>query len=167
MAGSDAQLCWQADLARQLSTVLLTLSPERLGLYWPIRSEFNAPAACLADTRLDAVPFSLPYCVRSPISLGFRAWSRQPPTLRDECGIPSGDGPAAEPDVVLVPCVGFTASGYRLGYGGGYFDRWMAAHPQVTSIGVAWAMAEIGEAELDPQPHDQRLTLVLTERGVV
>jgi len=71
------------------------------------------------------------------------------------------------PDVVLVPCLGYTASGFRLGYGGGYFDRWLAAHPQVTAVGVAWSACEIDEAELKPQPHDQRLMLVVTEQGVI
>ena len=71
------------------------------------------------------------------------------------------------PDVVLAPCVGYTASGYRLGYGGGYFDRWLAAHPHVTAVGVAWALGEIAEAQLAPAPHDMPLMLVVTERGVV
>ena len=166
-ASAEALPVLHAELSRHLSALLLELSPEHLGLYWPIRSEFNAPAACLADMRLAGTPFSLPFCVRSPIALGYRAWNRQAPTVRDECGIATGDGPAVEPDVVLVPCVGFTASGYRLGYGGGYFDRWMAAHPHVAAVGVAWSVAEISEADLQPQPHDQALSLVLTERGVV
>jgi len=79
----------------------------------------------------------------------------------------TADGAVLVPDVVLVPCVGFTKSGHRLGYGGGYFDRWLAANPHVTSIGLAWAVTEINEAEFDAQPHDQALSLVLTENGVV
>ena len=68
------------------------------------------------------------------------------------------------PDVVLVPCVGFTREGYRLGYGGGYFDRWLAAHPGVISIGLAWSLSETHFAA---EPHDQPLTMVLTEREVI
>jgi len=71
------------------------------------------------------------------------------------------------PDVVLVPCVAYTRSGLRLGYGGGYFDRWLAAHPHVTSIGVAWTACEISDAEFAVQPHDQGLSLVVTQDGVV
>jgi 5-formyltetrahydrofolate cyclo-ligase len=66
-----------------------------------------------------------------------------------------------------VPCVGFTTAGYRLGYGGGYFDRWMASHPHATTVGIAWAFSELGGEDFQPLPHDQPLTLVLTERGVV
>ena len=67
---------------------------------------------------------------------------------QDECRIPASAGAEVVPDVVLAPCVGFTASGYRLGYGGGYFDRWLDRHPQATAIGVAWSASEIDEAEL-------------------
>lgn len=96
----------------------------------------------------------------------YRLWDRSEPALCDECGIPSCDGAAVVPDVVLVPCLGFTVSGFRLGYGGGYFDRWLALHPHVTSVGVAWSGGELSEAELSPQAHDQPLTLIVTERGV-
>src|SRR5688500_8897719 len=141
--------------------------PECLGLYWPLRSEFNAAVACLADKRLESTPLALPYVRKTPREMHYRAWDRREPAARDECGIPSPEGAAVVPDVVLVPCLGFTDSGYRLGYGGGYFDRWLALHPHVTAVGVAWSGCRIGEAELRPEPHDQRLMLIVTEQGVV
>ena len=60
----------------------------------------------------------------------------------------SSDGAAVVPDVVVVPCVGFTAAGHRLGYGGGYYDRWLAAHRHVVAVGVAWSFAEIDARDL-------------------
>lgn len=84
----------------------------------------------------------------------------------DECGLGSGDGPAVVPDVIVLPCVGFSADAYRLGYGAGYFDRWQARHPQVTTVGVAWSVARMSAADFLPQSHDQPLTLVVTEQGV-
>ncbi|CAN5117491.1 hypothetical protein BH11PSE10_BH11PSE10_09090 [soil metagenome] len=96
--------------------------------------------------------------------MDYRRWDGGPPTVADECGIPSSNGAVVIPDVVLVPCLGFTREGYRLGYGGGYFDRWLAAHPGVTSIGIAWG---IGEASFAVQAHDQALTVIVTEAGVV
>ncbi len=157
----------QADaaLARHLVTVLSALEPDILGLYWPHRSEFNAVAAIAADPMLAKLAAALPFAQRAPVLMHYRAWDGQPPAAVDDCGIPASTGAPVVPDVVLVPCVGYTASGYRLGYGGGYFDRWMAAHPGVTAVGVAWAAAEIDEAALQPQAHDQTLTLVVTERG--
>jgi 5-formyltetrahydrofolate cyclo-ligase len=97
----------------------------------------------------------------------YRAWDRQAPKLIDEVGIAASDGAPVVPDVVLVPCVGFTSAGFRLGYGGGFFDRWLAEHPHVTTVGVAWACAEIDDDAFQAQPHDLPLTLVVTERGVV
>ena len=154
-------------LARHLVSVLSALEPDMLGLYWPHRAEFNAGAAVAADSTLATLLSALPVAQREPVQMHYRAWDGRPPTIVDERRIPTSDGAPVVPDVVLVPCVGFTASGYRLGYGGGYFDRWLAAHPGVTAVGVAWTDAEVDEASLQPQPHDQPLTLVVTERGVI
>ena len=163
----DAASAAQTALAGHLHRLLAELLPGQLGLYWPLESEFNAVAACLADKSLESAGFALPYARRFPKDMHYRAWDRREPSARDECGIATADGAPVVPDVVLVPCVGYTASGYRLGYGGGYFDRWLAAHPQVTAVGLAWSVGELSEIELAPQPHDQALMLVLTERGVV
>ncbi len=156
-----------AALARHLAKVLSELEPQSLGLYWPHRSEFNAVAAVVADPAFAKLPISLPFAQRQPVQMHYRAWDRKPATRSDECGIVTSEGAPVVPDVVLVPCVGFTASGYRLGYGGGYFDRWLAQHPHVTAVGVAWAVAEMVDDDFGPEPHDQPLTLVVTERGVV
>jgi 5-formyltetrahydrofolate cyclo-ligase len=153
--------------AKHLRGLLIDLEPETLGMYWPLRFEFNAPSA-LSDEMTDArVLMALPYARKTPIEMHYRRWNGVPPTSRDECNMLTTDGAVLVPDVVLVPCVAYTKSGHRLGYGGGYFDRWLAAHPHVTSIGVAWAACEISDAEFDAQPHDQGLTLVVTENGVV
>jgi 5,10-methenyltetrahydrofolate synthetase len=156
-----------AALARHLVTVLSALEPDLLGLYWPHRAEFNAVTAIAGDPALAKLRMALPFAQRNPVQMHYRAWNGLPPTATDERGIPTSDGAPVVPDVVLVPCVGFTASGFRLGYGGGYFDRWLAAHPGVTAVGVAWTDAEIDEASLQPQAHDLPLTLIVTERGAV
>lgn len=166
MAGSGSESAFTA-IARHLTKVLSELEPESLGLYWPLRSEFNAASALIADSMFAKLPLSLPFAQRKPVQMHYRGWDRQVPSTVDECGIATASGAPVVPDVVLVPCVGFTASGYRLGYGGGYFDRWLAQHPHVTAVGVAWAHAEIAEGGFTPEPHDQPLTLIVTERGVV
>jgi 5-formyltetrahydrofolate cyclo-ligase len=157
----------QAALSRHLADVLLQLEPECLGLYWPIRAEFNAPAACLANKNQPTPTLALPFAHKATKEMHYRQWNGKAPAAQDECGIATSDGPPVLPDVVLVPCVGFTAGGYRLGYGGGYYDRWLAQHPHVTAIGVAWAHARISQVALAPQSHDQPLMLVVTEDGVV
>ncbi|HJV62062.1 MAG TPA: 5-formyltetrahydrofolate cyclo-ligase [Albitalea sp.] len=164
---SESGAAAQRALEGHLRGVLAELAPDCLGLYWPLRSEFNAAVACTGDRSVDSLDLALPYAQKSPCEMHYRAWDGQPPTLRDECGIPCAGGPRVVPDVVLVPCLAFSAAGFRLGYGGGYYDRWLAAHPHVTAVGVAWSATELDEAELMPQAHDHPLMLVVTERGVV
>ena len=153
-------------LAATLRQVIAELEPECLGLYCAFRSEFNAAAAIVADPRLKELPLALPYARRMPKSMEFRRWDGTAPQAVDECGIGSSDGAVVVPDVLLVPCVGFTDAGHRLGYGGGYYDRWLAAHRDATAVGVAWSFSRIDFATFAPQPHDVPLTLVVTERDV-
>ncbi|PPE66638.1 5-formyltetrahydrofolate cyclo-ligase [Caldimonas caldifontis] len=152
-------------LGQRLKDVLEALEPQVLGLYWPVRSEFNARVAWGDDMTVLADGLALPFARRHPPTMAYRRWDgRDDPPVRDECGIPSTEGAVVVPDVVLVPCVGYTREGYRLGYGGGYFDRWLAAHPGVTPVGVAWHGSQVA---LQPEPHDQPLTLVVTEDEVI
>ena len=153
-------------LAAALRKVVAELEPECLGLYCAFRSEFNAAAAIGADARLKDLPLALPYARRRPKSMEFRRWDGAGPSLADECGIGSSDGAVVVPDVLLVPCVGFTEAGHRLGYGGGYYDRWLAAHRDATAVGVAWAFSRIDPATYAAEAHDIPLTLVVTERDV-
>lgn len=170
VTGPRAQPASQA-LARHLAALLMRLEPDCLGAYCAMRGEFNPglalDLASVGSGRAPPWPLALPWCRREPREMHFRRWDGRAPATADECRIPATDGAQVVPDVVLAPCVGFTASAHRIGYGGGYFDRWLAAHPQVTAIGVAWSAGEIDEAEFAPHAHDIALMLVVTEEGVV
>lgn len=156
----------QRALVAHLQRLLDDLEPGLLGLYAPVRGEFNAIEA-LEGRRGAKLQLALPFAQRQPPTMHYRAWDGGPLASVDECGLPApGAGPAVIPDVVLVPCVAFTRSGYRLGYGGGFFDRWLAQHPGVTAVGIACSRAEVDEARFAPQAHDRPLALMLTERGV-
>jgi 5,10-methenyltetrahydrofolate synthetase len=154
-------------LGSHLRDTLARLEPECLGLYWPVRSEFNAARAVDADAGLQEIDRALPYARRDPPRLEFRRWDGSAPTARDECGVASTEGPVVVPDVLVVPCVGFTREGHRLGYGGGYYDRWLAAHPAAVAVGVAWSFAEVDAATFAAEAHDVALACVVTEHGVV
>ena len=151
-------------LARHLREVLEQLEPQCLGVYWPLEGEFNAVSELLAQRGSEGPQWALPFCLRTPRRMDYRLWDGGTPGRVDEVGIAATDGAVVVPDVVLAPCVGFTREGYRLGYGGGYFDRWQAAHPGVTTVGVAWG---IGEAPFAVEPHDLPLTLIVTEREII
>jgi 5,10-methenyltetrahydrofolate synthetase len=159
-----------SELSTQMLTVLQQIEPQCLGIYWALEGEFDPVPACLQSIFLQAVPLALPFATRASDAYGaqmhYRAWDRKAPQAFDECRIPTASGPRVEPDVVLVPCLGFTASGYRLGYGGGYFDRYLQAHQGVTAIGLAWASAQLSGEQWQPQAHDIALTLVLTPNGI-
>ena len=69
------------------------------------------------------------------------------------------------PEVLFMPLVGFTAKGDRLGQGGGYYDRYLAAHPQAIAIGMAWDIQEL--PELPTELHDMRLSAIVTPTRVL
>lgn len=145
-----------AAIQAPLRSLLDQLEPELLGVYWPLGGEFDP-----GDLPW---PRALPDARREPAGMVYRRWDGGAPAGQDECGIATSTGAVAVPDVVLVPCVGFTREGYRLGYGGGYFDRWLSAHPGVTTIGIAWSAAETA---FPVEAHDRALTLILTERELI
>lgn len=156
--------------AAHLAGLIETLEPDCLGVYWAVRSEFNAAPVIARAKALRQPLLALPEAQSRPVPearMAYRAWNGDAPLAKDACGIATSDGALVTPDVVIVPCVGFTRAGYRMGYGGGYFDRWLAEHPHVTSIGVAWSGNEVAEEEFAAEPHDVALSIVVTEKGVV
>ena len=78
---------------------------------------------------------------------------------------PRTDAPVVVPEVLFMPLVGFTAKGDRLGQGGGYYDRYLAAHPQTIAIGMAWDIQEVDE--LPTELHDMRLSAIVTPTRVL
>jgi 5-formyltetrahydrofolate cyclo-ligase len=152
-------------LSEHLRTLLHRTQPTSLGVYWYLPGEFNAVAALLSDSSLSQLQLALPFAKRNPRHMHYRTWNRQPPTQRDECRIPSSDGEPITPQLVLVPCLGYTPDHFRLGWGGGYFDRWLAENSGTTAIGIAWSCTELQPQEFEPQAHDFRLNGVLTELG--
>lgn len=68
-------------------------------------------------------------------------------------------------DVILTPLLGFDSRGHRVGYGGGYYDRFFAGHPQALRVGVGYEVLRVSE-KLPTEPHDVRLGAIITERGM-
>lgn len=136
-----------------------------LAFCWPIRNEYDARH--LAKTLRDAGALTaLPVVVAPGTPLVFREWHPGVELATGPLGIPY---PAASreltPQAVLLPMNGWDAQGFRLGYGGGFFDRTLAAMAQrPLVIGVAYEQARI--TTLHPQPWDIPVDYLATERGV-
>jgi 5-formyltetrahydrofolate cyclo-ligase len=136
-----------------------------VGGYWPIQGEFD-PLPYLARVIAAGGAAALPVAAAPGAPLDYRPWTPKTPMEAGRWDIrhPAA-GPPVRPDVLLVPLVGFDGAGHRLGYGGGYFDRTLAAmQPRPLSVGLAFETARI--ESLGPLAHDQPMDLVITEAGV-
>ncbi len=132
---------------------------------WPIRNEYDARH--LAKTlRAAGALTALPVVVAPKTPLVFREWHPGVTLARGPLDIPYPVGSRAlEPSAVLLPMNGWDAQGFRLGYGGGFFDRTLAALEQKPQlIGVSYELARM--ASIHPQPWDVPMDYVVTERGV-
>ena len=132
---------------------------------WPYKNEHDARFLARRLRDRGAVT-ALPVVVAPKTPLIFREWH---PSVRLEHGVYDIPYPAdslqVQPDTVLLPMLGFDDAGYRLGYGGGFFDRTLAAAPRApTVIGIAHELAHLDT--IYPQPYDIPMDWVVTERGV-
>ena len=136
-----------------------------LGCYWPFRREFDCTPLMRAVVAAGGI-VALPVVLAPRRPLQFRPWRPDATMEAGVWNIPHPvDGPAVHPKALLVPLVGFDAAGYRLGYGGGYYDRTLAAFPKrPLAIGVGFELGRL--ASIDPQPHDMRMDMIITEAGV-
>jgi 5-formyltetrahydrofolate cyclo-ligase len=146
----------------RLAALLDELPGAVIGLYWPSRGEVDLrplAEACLARDR----DIALPAIIARAAPLDYRRWHPGAAMEPGPYDIPAPATPeAVRPDIILAPLVGFDDANYRLGYGGGYFDRTLAAAiPRPLAIGVGLEAARL--ASLFPQAHDIPLDFVVTE----
>lgn len=155
-----------ARIEAHLAALLLSLAPQTLAICAPVRGEFDARplASRLIDQGWRA---AMPVVTAVAAPMVFHAWTPSSAMRSDRYGIPiPADGAAVIPDIVLLPLLAFDAQGFRLGYGGGYFDRTLAAMvPRPQAIGVGFELGRV--ADIRPEAHDIGLDAVVTERGVL
>ncbi len=140
--------------------------PRIVAFCWPIKHEPDVRAA-IPRWAAQGVSAALPVVVREGAPLAFRLWTSDTPLAADRYGIPTPSvGEFVQPDMLLLPLNGFDADGYRLGYGGGYFDRTLAAlSPRPLAVGVGFEINRL--PTIRPEAHDQRLDWLVTEAGAV
>lgn len=163
---ADIVTAWSAAVCRHLLERFPTPPGRQIGFCWPVNNEPDLRPA-LANWRTAGAGICLPVVVRRAAAMAFRPWSPGAPMIADRFGIPvPAYGDFVVPDVLLLPLNAFDDAGYRLGYGGGYFDRTLASIvPRPLAIGVGFTIGRV--ASIAPQPHDQRLDLIVTEDGVL
>lgn len=145
------------------------LAQTTLAFCWPFKNEYDA-RFLLQRLRARGAKTALPVVVAPRQPLIFRVWAPGDTLAKGVYEIPyPAQGDPVFPQVALLPMNGFDPAGYRLGYGGGFFDRTLA-HLRLTdpmrpvAIGVAYESARI--ASIDPQAHDIPMDYVVTECGV-
>ncbi|MGM9513427.1 5-formyltetrahydrofolate cyclo-ligase [Roseateles sp. DB2] len=157
-----------ADLQEVLRVWLVTRREQTIGAYWPIKGEFDPlPALYRWSEAHEERRIGLPVVDKAQGTLRFHVWYPGCPMEEDAYGIPKPkDTEVFEPQLLVVPCVGFGPCGLRLGYGGGFMDRTLAAlKPRPATVGVGYAHGFL--PLLKAEPHDVPLQAMITEEGVV
>ena len=167
-----------------------------IGAYWPIKGEFdplpalyrwqedailnldsdsNKPLAQVdvAQLATESIAARSPRKIGLPVvdkvhkTLVFHAWYPGCPMEEDAYGIPKPkDTEVVVPTLLFVPCVGYGPGGYRLGYGGGFYDRTLATlQPKPVTVGLGYTQGWL--PDLEPEAHDMALDALLNDNGVV
>jgi 5,10-methenyltetrahydrofolate synthetase len=154
-----------------------------IALYWPIQDELDLRPALIAWANQNpGRRLALPYA-RPDKHLDFYEWQDGDVLTPSQHGVPEPSPknlsrPLISPDCILIPCVGWSSSSvngkiyyWRLGYGGGYFDRTLAdlrqKNPKLICIGIGFDWQRLNDAQWTAQTHDEPLDLLLTESGLL
>ena len=158
-----------AQLAPELMDMFRPEAGAIVAGYWPIRTELD-PRPLMQQLAAAGLTTALPATPQPGKPLIFHLWQEGDPVIEGLYGTsePAPEAPRCEPDILLVPMLAFDNAGYRLGYGGGFYDRSLAVlraiNPAVRAVGIAFGAQRI---DLVPRgEHDARLDAVLTPEGV-
>lgn len=159
-AGLDAAICARLDAA------LDDLAGLVVSIYWPFRGEPDL-RGWMETARARGARCALPVVEQKAAPMVFRLWAPGEALTRGVWNIPvPAEGAPVSPDVVIAPVVGFDPDCYRLGYGGGYFDRTLAALPRrPVFAGVGHGLAAL--PTIYPQPHDIPLDFIATPEALI
>jgi 5,10-methenyltetrahydrofolate synthetase len=145
-------------------------APRRIAAFWSMQEEPELQPLLQQWAADEELTLSLPVVTGPDASLEFRLWTPDTPMHEGAYRILEPQAEQAEPpDLILVPTLGYTRQGDRVGYGKGYYDRTLAALKATghayTSIGVAWACGDLSGQPYAPAAHDMRLDAILTDKG--
>ena len=155
---------WGLQIGQEVRQILAD-RPGAIGVYWPFRAEFD-PRPVIDWAGVAGRVVALPVVVDKKGPLEYRAWRPGDPLVDGVWGIPVPERhELVNPATVLAPLVGFDSACYRLGYGGGYFDRTLAARsPRPFAIGIGFEAQQLDT--IHPQTFDVPMDLIVTEAQV-
>ncbi|MCZ4306181.1 5-formyltetrahydrofolate cyclo-ligase [Zoogloeaceae bacterium G21618-S1] len=165
--GAEARAPLETVLQAHVEALLAQLTPTTLAFCWPYRGEPDLRPIVQRWLAADAArSAALPIVIAPGQPMRFRQWTPASQMVPDRHGIlMPADGAALHPELLLIPLNAFDAAGYRLGYGGGYFDRTLAAlSPAPQTVGVGFELGRV--ATIHPQPHDHPMHWLVTEAGI-
>lgn len=145
-------------------------APQTIAAFWAIDDEPDLEPLLRQWVEEEGLTISLPVVTAANAPLTFRLWTPGARMKKGAYGIAEPQGAIAPlPDLVLVPTLGYTRQGDRVGYGKGYYDRTLAAlkaqNHVFTSIGIAWASGDLSNEPYTPAEHDVPLDAILTDKG--
>jgi len=152
-------------LIANLETAFATIEGKTLGLYWPIKHESDLRKWADALSTRRNIKLALPVIDEPRTPLSYHEWHLGAPMTRGFWNIPvPAEGAVVVPVIVISPFVGYWEM-YRLGYGGGYFDRTLASYnPRPIAVGIGFEAFRL--AEFTPQPHDIPMDLMVTDERI-
>jgi 5-formyltetrahydrofolate cyclo-ligase len=164
--GSDTRMQWSRQIVRVLHEAIGGVSGLTVSAYSAFRGE-PVLRELLNEVVAGGGRTALPVVVAHGEPLIFRLWKPGDPTTPGVWNIPvpAADAPVVVPDVVIAPVVGFDSACFRLGYGGGFFDRTLASFQRRPRVfGVGYSLAAI--ATIHPLTHDIPMDAIATEKGL-
>lgn len=153
-------------IAANLDRVIDTVAGKTISLYWPFRGEPDL-RAWMDHVTAHGGTCLLPVVVEKKQPLIFRTWKSGERLARGVWNIPfPADGAEAIPDIVVAPLVGYDPACFRLGYGGGFYDRTLATlGKRQLVIGVGYTLQKV--ATIHPQSHDIPMDVIVTAETIV
>lgn len=150
----------------QIEELAGNMEGRSMSLYWPFRGEPGI-LPLIARIEKKGGQIALPVVIAKAQPLEFRTYKSGDKLAKGVWNIPFPEnGKVIHPDIVIAPIVGFDRKSYRLGYGGGFFDRTLAASPKKPLvIGIGYSACAI--ASIYPQEHDIPMDVIITENGTI
>lgn len=152
-------------IADAIEEALPSIAAGSFSFYWPMPGEPDLRDAAAGWVAAGAAA-SLPETVKGQ-PLTFRPWTPGCAMRAGVWNIPVPDtAEEAHPSILLIPCLGYDAHGYRLGNGGGFYDRTLAhLSPRPLAVGVAYGLSAL--SSIHPEGYDIPMDLIVTEKGAV